>query len=249
MTQEERRKREIEQRRETAINVANRLFYLHGYENVTMDDIASKAELSKTTLYSYFNDKEALFFAVVNQGIRILRALIRENEERMRAAGVKTGIISTTIRQFILEYPCYARAFLYFRSGRFQPSKEKSLNADEKEILEFTNECFEMEIFEAKTGIESGLFRSDVNPVVVAMLKILIHDSISTMSPDLREMLKVYGISMQQFCLEISNLEKRMVMNTEKRLEELNIGSVHLYSASILIVTNMLLFMCFNITL
>ena len=94
------------------------------------------------------------------------------------------------------------------------------MNADEKEILEFTNECFEMEIFEAKTGIESGIFRSDVNPVVVAMLKILIHDSIAAMSPDLREMLKAYGISMQQFNLEVSNLEKRMVMKTEKKLRK-----------------------------
>ena len=68
MTQEERRKREIEQRRETAINAANRLFYLNGYENVTVDDIASEAEISKTTLYSYFNDKEALFFAVSQPG-------------------------------------------------------------------------------------------------------------------------------------------------------------------------------------
>lgn len=226
MTLEERRKREIEQRRETVINAANRLFYLNGYENVTVDEIANEAEISKTTLYSYFNDKEALFFAVVNQGIRILRALIRENEERMRASGVKTGIVSTTIRQFILEYPNYARAFLYFRSGRFQLSKEKSLNADAKEILEFTDECFEMEIFEAKTGIESGIFRSDVNPIVVAVLKILIHDSIAAMSPDLRERLKAYGISMQQFNLEVINLENHMIMKTEKELEKPNIGSV-----------------------
>jgi len=226
MTLEERRKREIEQRRETVINVANRLFYLNGYENVTVDEIANEAEISKTTLYSYFDDKESLFFAVVNQGIRILRALIRENEERMRAAGVKTGIISTTIRQFILENPNYSRAFLYFRSGRFQLSKEKSLNADAKEILEFTDECFEMEIFEAKTGIKSGIFRSDVNPVVVAVLKILIHDGISTMSPDLREKLKAYGISMQQFNLEVINLENQMIKKTEKELEKPNIGSV-----------------------
>lgn len=194
MTLEERSKREIEQRRETVINIANRLFYLNGYENVTMDDISREAELGKTTLYSYFKDKETLFFAVVNHGIKILRVMIIENEEHMRADSIKIGIISNTIRQFILEYPDYARAFLYFRSGRFQLSNKKLVNTDAKEILEFTYECFEKGTLEVKTGIESGILRHDVNPVVMAILKILIHDSISTMSPDLRETLKAHGI-------------------------------------------------------
>jgi TetR/AcrR family transcriptional regulator len=64
MTAEERRKREIEQRRVAVINAANRLFYIKGYENVSMDEIASEAELSKTTLYTYFKDKESLFFVI-----------------------------------------------------------------------------------------------------------------------------------------------------------------------------------------
>ena len=57
MTKEERRKREIEQRREAVINAANKLFYLKGYESVTMEEIAFEAEIGKTTLYKYFEDK------------------------------------------------------------------------------------------------------------------------------------------------------------------------------------------------
>ena len=49
MTVEERRQREKDVRRDSAINAASRLFYLKGYENVSMDEIARKAELGKTT--------------------------------------------------------------------------------------------------------------------------------------------------------------------------------------------------------
>jgi AcrR family transcriptional regulator len=99
MTIEERRKREKDQRRENAINAANRLFFLKGYENVSMEDIAIEAELSKTTLYYYFN-KESLFFTVVKNGIKILGDIIVEETESMQASGVKVGIIGAACNRF-----------------------------------------------------------------------------------------------------------------------------------------------------
>ena len=56
-----------------------------------MDEIANEAELSKATIYTYFKDKESLFFAVVNSGIKILSAMITEEEERMQATCIKFG--------------------------------------------------------------------------------------------------------------------------------------------------------------
>jgi AcrR family transcriptional regulator len=50
-------------RRQTADHIAAtafRLFEAHGYESVTMEQIAAKADVSKGTLYNYFPVKEAL---------------------------------------------------------------------------------------------------------------------------------------------------------------------------------------------
>ncbi|MBE7382689.1 MAG: TetR/AcrR family transcriptional regulator [Leptolyngbya sp. SIO1E4] len=43
------------------------VFITHGYSAASMDRIASAAGVSKSTLYSYFQDKERLFVAVIQQ--------------------------------------------------------------------------------------------------------------------------------------------------------------------------------------
>ena len=47
------------------LEAAKRMFTLHGYERVSMDQIAAEAGVSKLTVYSHFGDKDALFAAAV----------------------------------------------------------------------------------------------------------------------------------------------------------------------------------------
>lgn len=47
------------------LEAAKRMFTEHGYERVTMDQIAAEAGVSKLTVYSHYGDKEALFAAAV----------------------------------------------------------------------------------------------------------------------------------------------------------------------------------------
>jgi len=47
------------------LEAAKRMFTLHGYEGVSMDQIAAEAGVSKLTVYSHFGDKDALFAAAV----------------------------------------------------------------------------------------------------------------------------------------------------------------------------------------
>jgi AcrR family transcriptional regulator len=58
-----RRERERDRRRAEIIDAAGRVFSARGYSETTMDAIAAEAELSKGTLYLYFENKEALFLA------------------------------------------------------------------------------------------------------------------------------------------------------------------------------------------
>lgn len=47
------------------LEAAKRLFTAHGFDGVSMDQIAAEAGVSKLTVYSHFGDKEALFAAAV----------------------------------------------------------------------------------------------------------------------------------------------------------------------------------------
>jgi len=62
---QERKQREREQRREMIIVAASKVFIEKGLGGTTMEEIASRAELSKATLYLYFKNKEELFLAVM----------------------------------------------------------------------------------------------------------------------------------------------------------------------------------------
>jgi AcrR family transcriptional regulator len=80
------KEQEKEQRRNYILDVAEKLFFLRGYDDVSMDDIANDVEFNKATLYLYFKNKESLFFAVVLRGTRILYAMIEEGIKNCRTS-------------------------------------------------------------------------------------------------------------------------------------------------------------------
>jgi AcrR family transcriptional regulator len=51
------------------------LFSQRGFEQPTMDEVATAARVSKATLYSYFDGKSALIDAVIDELLRELPAL------------------------------------------------------------------------------------------------------------------------------------------------------------------------------
>jgi TetR/AcrR family transcriptional regulator len=212
MTLAERKQREREQRQLSIINAASRLFSLKGFDKVSMDEIAFEAELSKTTLYFYFEDKESLFFAVVNRGTKIYNSILKEEEERIRVIDIKGSVLNAARMRFLTEYPDYLKNYFYFRSGRFAISNEDDLNNDAKEILEFAKCNFKRTLSEMKVCIEDGTLRSDMNPVVITAFSYLIYGGILINDPILSDILKIYGFTVQQIQQEVLDLMQRLVL-------------------------------------
>lgn len=62
-------RQKTDEKRQQILDVASKLFLKHGLDAVSMSQIASEVGGSKSTLYSYFDNKEELFLAVVLSGI------------------------------------------------------------------------------------------------------------------------------------------------------------------------------------
>ena len=62
---EERRKREKENRKNAILKAARKLFFDKGFRNVTVESIAKKAELSKGSVYLYFQSKEDIYTQIL----------------------------------------------------------------------------------------------------------------------------------------------------------------------------------------
>jgi TetR/AcrR family transcriptional regulator len=216
MTLEERRQRERDQRRDNIVNAANQLFFRKGFDEVSMEEIANEVELSKSTLYFYFKDKELLYFAIVNRGVKILRLIVVEEISCIQKNGLEVEAIHRAFNRFILEHPDYAQAYIYFRSGRFDLSNNETVNADIKEVLEFTEELITKAVLGTKNYMESGTFRSDINPATLTAFNFLMNESILTISKDLKNMLEDHGITMLEFYLTITNLANLILYKTEE---------------------------------
>jgi AcrR family transcriptional regulator len=63
------------------LDAAARLFGSRRFHEVRMDDIAAEAEVSKGTLYRYFDDKEELYLALLEQATREMMELCRSAAE------------------------------------------------------------------------------------------------------------------------------------------------------------------------
>ncbi|GAA4359871.1 TetR/AcrR family transcriptional regulator [Angustibacter luteus] len=60
------------QRREQLLDVGRRLFAEKGFEGTSVEEIASRAEVSKPVVYEHFGGKEGLYAVVVDREIRLL---------------------------------------------------------------------------------------------------------------------------------------------------------------------------------
>ena len=77
---------------------ARAVFTEHGYSNASMDAVAQKALVSKATLYLYFESKDAIYQAVVQQAIDKLGALTAEHVDRESSfAGKLAAFVSVRI--------------------------------------------------------------------------------------------------------------------------------------------------------
>src|SRR5438445_13583713 len=56
-----------ERRRQAVLDVADRMFSERGYHEVSLDEVAAGAAISKPGLYAYFGSKEGLYVAALRR--------------------------------------------------------------------------------------------------------------------------------------------------------------------------------------
>ena len=68
----ERQERDREAVRRSILDAARELFVTEGFQNVSMRKIAERIEYSPAAIYGYFPSKDDIFFALAEEGFRLL---------------------------------------------------------------------------------------------------------------------------------------------------------------------------------
>ena len=155
----ERKEREREQRRQAIINAGEKVFFSRGYETSTMEDVAKQAELSKGTLYLYFESKDELHFAIMERGMAILMKLMEKKMSSPKNGRETLRELGLALVDFSNQYPDYFNSLIFFQARdteqqNLKESKVKSFMAN-RNSLTLLNETL-------IRGMEDGSIRRDI---------------------------------------------------------------------------------------
>lgn len=157
MTTRARREREKEERRQSILRAAREVFLTEGFYRTTMDHIAERAEVSKGTVYLYFESKETLLAHLLLEGLETLLAYLEEAyaPDRALAASERLRRLGWAYLQFFQHEPLYFRFLMAVDGGRFRDTVTPEVY---QEVLRVSTEGLDWVIRAIQQGVDEGLF-------------------------------------------------------------------------------------------
>ena len=160
MGSEERRKKEKENKKNTILRAARKLFFDRGFKSVTVDNIAAKAEVSKGSIYLYFDSKEEIYTQI----------LIADNivhHERIKNFSATDAPASQLLLDFARIYINYFlddnELFRILMTFMLQTEQMNLTEEQNKEVIRTTNENIKIISEILQRGVDSGEFSPTIN--------------------------------------------------------------------------------------
>lgn len=159
-----RREKEIKFRESLILDAAEKLFEEKGFEKVTLEEIAKKAEYTKPTLYNYFKSKEEIFIGVYLRGWNNSTEKIYQAIAKKEKGFDKLKITAETYNDFFKKHHIYFSLLKYVHSkgismGGNNTKREKKHKKDWENKLE----TFEKIISD---GIADGSISKEIEPKI-----------------------------------------------------------------------------------
>jgi AcrR family transcriptional regulator len=156
----ERRAREKAQRRREILDAARQEFFERGFHYPTVDDVAARAQVSKGTIYLYFESKEEILAHLLLDGLDLLLSDMEaasDPEHSLPAEACLRSLAKAYLR-FSQSHPNYFRLIIAFDRGRFEESIPPDLY---QQVLEESVHGLALLTQTIERGKESGAFRVD----------------------------------------------------------------------------------------
>jgi len=137
---------------------ARELFFTKGFTPTTMDEIASKAELSKGALYLYFSSKEDLYVTVLHEGLKILFDRIEAVFQLDLPPDQLIRRFGEVRYRYYLDYREYYRIFFFRQHRDVDVARQLLSHALVQENLDKGMRNFQRFIGVIQKGIDQGIF-------------------------------------------------------------------------------------------
>ena len=164
---QERKEREKERRREEILDAAQRVFVEKGITTATVDDIAIAAELSKGTLYLYFESKEDIYIALMMRGLRLLYTVFNE------IISCETSVVKILhqMEGAYTEFFNTQRNYFRMLDSAYRPNVHKEVSEEMRRTYTAESQKNWEQIIDLfNRGVREKKIRNDINPVDMAII-------------------------------------------------------------------------------
>lgn len=156
-----RKEREKQQRMQSILDAATRVFLEKGYTKATMDDIALEAEITKPTIYQYFETKEHLYLSLMVPYIEELGKQVNGIEAKLLRDGYESGaalvhdLFEAMYRGFEISPESFRIVQFFQQSGQVRELSDAASSA----LTDKGRSNFERSRHVIELGIRKGLLR------------------------------------------------------------------------------------------
>ena len=150
-----RRQKEKVDRKEAILTAAREVFFEEGIRRATVDEIASRAEVAKGTVYLYFDTKETIVAHLLLEGLDSLGERLAKAYDESATDGAEARLrrLAVAYHDFYQKEPDYFRLMMAFDRGHFQ----EAVNAEVYEmILHRSLRGLHWAVRAVQQGMESG---------------------------------------------------------------------------------------------
>ena len=153
--------------RDSILDAAEQLFVSHGISRTTLQHIATAAGLTRGAIYWHFEDKAALFNALMERAKMPLESALQllDKEDPTDPLGDMREYIVCVFRLTVDDL----RARRAFEIATLKMEFVEEMNAVRRRRAEMTGLWMQKLEGRVRIGIEHGLLKPDVDPKVVAL--------------------------------------------------------------------------------
>ncbi len=191
VTTAQRRAREKARRQQEILEAAREVFFEKGIHRATMDDVAAQAEISKGTVYLYFQSKESILAHLLLEGLSILLSQLEAAYAPQEPLSAEQHLrqLVEAYWQYSQTYPDYFRLLMALDRGRFQ---ERVAAEMYQQILTESTRGLELAAKAIRQGTEEGAFTADDPLLAAGVLWGALNGALALMaSPVRQEMIPV----------------------------------------------------------
>lgn len=166
----QRKEREKEQKKAMILEVAEQILLEKGLDQLNMDEVAERAEVSKGSLYLYFNNKTDLVLGICHKASNLMNEWTSKVLTEKKSGLEMVYQLGKNYLKFAIEHPEYYRVMRFLESYKHSDQAKNSMYLDL--CRQNRQQGFRVMVRAIQIGMQDGSIHTMYNAEQLALLLI-----------------------------------------------------------------------------